>query len=296
MRSTSSRARPSESRRGDRAQQGAGGEPGVVDRESQRLAGRALDAAEAEAQRATRVIPEAGERDHGCRSSDHEHGGGGADGRAGGDVRHRRRGGAHAGGGAQRALRRIGARPVSARLRCSLPWATSPRASASEWGMRTSRSQRCLARCRSARTLALRAAIECGGGEQLAPALRAGQDVAVEQGLRAGERGPGGGQRPDDVAGFVEHGACRGPVGSAVDDHEAVGGARFAQQGAEMLRLGLRVAAGWGGEQAQTWLELDERSRGRLPVGHLLGELAEAERAGLPGEHGKAGAAGSPAR
>ena len=58
-----------------------------------------------------------------------------------------------------------------------------------------------------------------------------------------------------------------------------------------MLRLGLRAAPGWGGEQAETRLELDERSRGRLPVGHLLGELAKAERAGLPGEHGKACAA-----
>ena len=66
----------------------------VVDRESQRLAGRALDAAEAETQRATRVIPEAAERDGDRRNSDDEHGGGGADGRAGGDVRHRRRGGA----------------------------------------------------------------------------------------------------------------------------------------------------------------------------------------------------------
>ena len=60
-----------------------------------------------------------------------------------------------------------------------------------------------------------------------------------------------------------------------------------------MLRRGLRVVPGWGGEQAQAWFELDERSRGRLPVGYLLGESAEAERAGLPGEYGQAGAAGS---
>ena len=40
-----------------RAQQRAGGERGVVDRESQRLARRALDATEAETQRATRVSP-----------------------------------------------------------------------------------------------------------------------------------------------------------------------------------------------------------------------------------------------
>src|SRR4051812_42270819 len=106
--------------------------------------------------------------------------------------------------------------------------------------------------------------IEGGGGEQLAPASGPGQDVAVEQSLRAGERGPGGGQRPDDVAGFVEHRTDRVPVGAAVDDREAVGGARVAQQGAEMLRLGLRAAPGWGGEQAEARLELYERSRGRL--------------------------------
>ena len=43
-----------------------------------------------------------------------------------------------------------------------------------------------------------------------------------------------------------------------------------------MLRLGLRAAPRWGSEQAETRLELEKRSRGRLPVGYLLREPAGA--------------------
>ena len=248
---------------------------------SQRLGGRALDAAEAEAQRAARVVGEAGERDGGGRGSDDEHGGGGADGRAGGDVRATAGVAARAGASLTARSAAIEARPVSARLRCSPPWATSPRASASECGMRTSRSQRCAARCRSARTLARgrRSSAVAASSSRAASGRGAGRRWRAAACARA-SAARGGGQRPDDVAWLRRARRRRRP--SRCRSRRSRGRGRRAPRAAGRGDAPARSPRrGRGGEATRRSRGSSSTnvSRGRLPVGDLLGELARGRAA-----------------
>ena len=142
--------------------------------------------------------------------------------------------------------------------------------------MRTSRSQRCRGEAPQRAHAGAGAAVECGGGEQLARSVRAaaGRRWRAAACARASAARVAGSAQTMWLASLsTAPVAAQSVPQSTITRPWAARASR--EQGAEMLRLGLRVVrAGGEASRRRPWLELDERSRGRLPVGDLLGELA----------------------
>ena len=249
------------------------------------------DAAEAEAQHATRVVREAGEPTTAAAAAMTTPAAA-AQTQRWPAMPHGWRVRCVCGWRAQRALRSVGARPVSARVRCSRPSSVAARGP-SLCGMRTSRSQRCLARCRSARTLALVRGPQCGGGQELARA--SGRGAGCRLSSRACARASAAG-----VAGSVQTmwvaasstGLGRWPSRRRSRRPRGRGrrARRRAARGAAPASV-VRARRGGGGDQPQPRRELDERlARAAASSATCWASSASECARGLPGEHGQAGA------